>query len=209
VHHRTGERSKPGKLGDVGLAADPAGRVDDVLWVDDALGSIGEAQGRVPPFGGFVVARAAKLGRTPDVQVEIPRVYLQPLADHVLRQVLRVVAWEGQEGESVHLHRVMQRKGVIARPPVVPDPLVFVDDQCVDTERAEEGGGDKARLSRADDEHLRLAVDELALVPAMFAPSFACGPRGVPGTAWVKLGLVDVAQRLQAGVESPRLESVL
>ena len=70
----------------------------------------------------------------------------------------------------VDLDLIVQRQGMVAHPPVVADPGIFIDDERIDAQLAQAGGHGEAVLAAADHQDRRIAVGEGARLVALVQP---------------------------------------
>ena len=70
----------------------------------------------------------------------------------------------------IHADFVVKRQRAIALAPDVSNPLRLVDDERADVELAQSGRCHEARLARADDEDIGIAMSEFACCLSSIQP---------------------------------------
>ena len=140
--------------------------------VHDALAAVGAAQRDVPLPARVVIAAAGEFGAGPEIQLQGVDVRLEPVRQHVLRNVNRPGRRERHIGHMVDVHFVVQRQRVIALAPIVADALVPVDDQRIDAELLQPRRDREAGLAAADHEHSGVAIGKRALAGEPVGPIF-------------------------------------
>ena len=192
-------------MGVSGLPAMPLAKIR-CRGLHDALAAVRQAQPHAPDARRLVEGGAAEFRLVPDVAFHRPGIGLEPAGDHVLRQVLRPVRRPRQIGHVVQVDLVVQRQRVVPLPPDVPDPLAHVDEEGVDAEQPQPRRDGEARLSRAHDQHRRIAVGVGHVLGADVAPVIAAEVAGIGrarGAALVDRLLVPL-QLVEARRDAPR-----
>src|SRR6185436_3989527 len=126
-----------------------AGRHDDVTRAQLTRRSI-PFHFHLPLLRDRVVRAALEFRAGPVVELQALDVGLEPAGELVLRDVHREARREGQVGQMVDVHLVVQRQRVIALAPVVAGARPAVDDQGVDLALAEARRNRKACLPAAE-----------------------------------------------------------
>ena len=172
MNHIAGKGFKPRQLRHFGNTADAIGE-NHMAWRHFSYRAICAAQPYTPmPCLGIIVA-AQEFRAGPDIDFQRPGVMLKPIGQHVLRDVFRPGWRELHIGQVVHMHLVMQRQGMIALAPIIPDATVLFDHQRIQPQLAKPRRYAKPRLARANYQHNGVAVREGFCLFALIEPIIA------------------------------------
>ena len=151
------EIAKARQVRDHGIAADAVGE-DEMPGPDDALAAVGAPQPGGPAFRRVVPGAADEFRVRPAVDLHGVGVELEPVSQHVLRDVFRPGRRKFHVGQMVQVDRVVQRQRVVALPPAVADARPLLDDKGIDAQLVQPRRDRETRLGGADHQHRRLPV---------------------------------------------------
>ena len=104
-----GKILEPRQRRDFGNAADAVGK-DDVPRTHDAFGPIRMADRHTPAFSIVVIGAVDELGAGPEIDLQRIGVILEPVGQHVLRNVFRPGRRKRHIGKMIDVDRVVQRQ---------------------------------------------------------------------------------------------------
>ena len=203
-----GEVGEPGQVGREGDAAH-AGGENQMARMHDAPAAVGAAQRDGPLLALLVKAAADKLGAGPEIQLERIDVSLEPVRQHVLRDIDRPGRRERHVRQMINVNFVVQRQRVIALAPIVADARVAIDDQRVDADLLQPRGDAEPGLAAADDQHRRIAVAISALPRETVGPVLGAEVARRIGLAAALERFLMAADFVQVGVQRPGVKPAL
>ena len=106
----------------------------------------------------FVEGRSCAFGRSPDFEFHDPGICLKPIAHFILGRVDGPIFWKRQIGQMIIPNRVMERKRVIPRTPLITYPGILVDYEARNIERLQTRAKCKAALPTADNDDIGLRI---------------------------------------------------
>ena len=204
VHDRALKHVQSGQVGDDGNGADTGGE-DDMTRTHHAFRSVPALKIQGPGTGRDIMVAADKRGVGPAIEFHRLDIELEPVRQHVLRDIDRPGRWKRHVGQMVDVDFVVQGQGVVTAAPVVADALVLLDQQGIDAQGVQPRRNGQSGLSGPDHDNgrfpVRIGAGAVPVVLPVGAAEFP-GKRVAPRPCGTEpLGMV--LQPVQGGHQGP------